>query len=86
MKIANFAAALAFDVGQQADPKDGMLGWLASVANQGVAAIQTANARRRRTANLMNLDERVLSDIGIAEVEIRQLRARRLLLPPTWMD
>ena len=39
MKIANFAAALAFDVGQQADPKDGMLGWLASVANQGVAAI-----------------------------------------------
>lgn len=86
MKIANFADALAFDVGHQAAPKDGMLGRLAAFANQSLAAIQTANARRRRTASLMNLDERVLSDIGIAEVEIRQLRARRLLLPPTWMD
>ena len=86
MKIASFAAALAFDMGHQADPKDEMLGRLASLANQGLAAIQTANARRRRTANLMNLDERVLSDIGVAEVEIRRLRARRLLLPPTWTD
>jgi len=34
----------------------------------------------------MNLDDRVLSDIGIAEPEIRQLRARRLLLPPSWVD
>ena len=86
MKIANFAVAVAFDVGHHADAKDGMLGRLAAFANQSLTAIQTAIVRRRRTANLMNLDERVLTDIGIAEVEIRQLRARRLLLPPTWMD
>jgi uncharacterized protein YjiS (DUF1127 family) len=84
MKIANYAATAAFDVG--AEPTEGQRSRLIGLVRQGVTMIQAANARRRRAARLMNLDDRVLSDIGIAEPEIRQLRAHRLLLPPSWVD
>jgi uncharacterized protein YjiS (DUF1127 family) len=86
MKIANYAATTAFDVGHQAEPTQGLRSRIANLVEQGVAAIQAAKASRRRAARLMNLDDRVLSDIGISEPEIRQLRARRLLLPPSWVD
>lgn len=86
MKIASYAAPAAFDAGHQAEPAEGLRGRVIGLVQRGVAMIQAANARRRRAARLMNLDDRVLSDIGIAEPEIRQLRARRLLLPPSWVD
>jgi hypothetical protein len=34
----------------------------------------------------MSLDDRILRDIGIVEPEIRDLRARRQLLPLGWAD
>lgn len=86
MKIADYAATSAFDVGHQAEPTQGLHSRIASLVEQGVAAIQAASARRRRARRLMSLDDRVLSDIGISEPEIRDLRARRLLLPPNWVD
>ncbi|MFM9848360.1 MAG: DUF1127 domain-containing protein [Hyphomicrobiaceae bacterium] len=74
------------DVGHGIDVTEGLRGRIASLTEQVIAAVKAAHVRRRRAARLINLDDRVLSDIGIAEPEIRQLRARRLLLPPGWVD
>lgn len=84
MKMTNYAATTPFDIGHGIEPSEALGGRFASLLERGIVAVRAARVRRRRTARLMSLDDRMLQDIGIAEPEIRELRARRQLLPPSW--
>ena len=56
----------------------------AAVTRDVLARVGAWRADRRRRAKLMSLDPRILRDIGVAEDEIRELKARRNLLPVGW--
>ena len=86
MKTTNYAATTPFDVGRSIDATETLRVRVGSTLERVLTEIKTARARRRRAAQLMSLDDRVLRDIGISEPEIRDLRARRQLLPPSWAD
>ena len=86
MKITNYAATTPFDAGHGIEATEALRDRFSNLLESAIATFKTMRARRRRAAHLMNLDDRVLRDIGIAELEIRDLRARRQLLPPGWGD
>lgn len=84
MKITNSLTTTPFDVAHGTASSDRLHGWTAGLVSRFVAMVQAAVARRRLTAALMSLDDRILRDIGISEPEISSLRNRRRLLPPNW--
>ncbi len=86
MKITNYVTTTPFDVEHGMDRAWNLRDWAAYQIENAVEAVHKTLAKRRRAAKLMSLNDRVLEDIGISEAEIRQLRARRLLLPPGWME
>lgn len=86
MKTTNYAATTPFDLGRGIDATEALRVRVGNALERAVTAFKTARARRRRAAQLMSLDDRVLRDIGVSESEIRVLRARRQLLPPSWAD
>ena len=84
MKLANDVTTTPFDVGHGIEASGRLRDWIAGSVGRLVRAVQAAHARRRWTAALMSLDDRLLRDIGISEPEIWNLRTRRQLLPPDW--
>jgi uncharacterized protein YjiS (DUF1127 family) len=86
MKTTNYAATTAFDVGRGIDAMETLRVRVSNALERALTGVKAARARRRRAAQLMSLDDRVLRDIGVSESEIRVLRARRQLLPPNWAD
>jgi uncharacterized protein YjiS (DUF1127 family) len=86
MKTTNYAATTPFDVGRSIEATEALRVPVGNAFERAVTAFKTARARRRRASQLMSLDDRVLRDIGVSESEIRVLRARRQLLPPSWAD
>jgi uncharacterized protein YjiS (DUF1127 family) len=86
MKTTNYAATAPFDLGRGFDAAETLRARVSSALERALTEIKAARARRRRAAHLVSLDDRVLRDIGISEPEIRDLRARRQLLPPSWAD
>jgi uncharacterized protein YjiS (DUF1127 family) len=86
MKMTNYAATTPFDVEHGIEATEALPGRVRKSLERAIAAVKTVRAQRHRTAQLMSLDDRILRDIGIAEAEIRDLRARRQLLPPHWAD
>lgn len=84
MKIANSVTTTPFDVAHGAESSGRLPGWTEGLVSRFVAMVQAAHARRRLTAALMSLDDRILRDISISEPEISSLRNRRRLLPPNW--
>jgi uncharacterized protein YjiS (DUF1127 family) len=82
MKTTTMAAeAAAFE---SARPATGWANSIAVLAKGTVASVQKTLAKRRRFIELVNLDERMLKDIGVSEEEIGKLKARRQLLPYGW--
>lgn len=84
MKTTNYVTTTPFDVGHGIQVSIRLRDWIQSLVARFATTIYAAYARRRLTAALMNLDDRILRDIGISEPEIWNLRARRRLLPPDW--
>ncbi len=86
MKTTNYAATTPFDLGRGIDATETLRVRVSNALERALTGVKATRARRRRAANLMSLDDRVLRDIGISEAEIQDLRARRQLLPPSWAD
>ncbi len=86
MKVTNYAATTPFDVGRGIDATETLRARVSNALERALTGVKAARARRHRAAQLMSLDDRVLRDIGVSESEIRVLRARRQLLPPSWAD
>jgi uncharacterized protein YjiS (DUF1127 family) len=86
MKITNYAATTPFDARHGIEATEALRGRSSDWFERAIALIKAVRARRRRAAQLMSLDDRILRDIGIVEPEIRDLRARRQLLPLGWAD
>lgn len=85
MKTTTMAAqAATFDSAHRAASATNWASAVASLASRTVASVQKTLAKRRRFIELVNLDERMLKDIGVSEEEIGKLRARRQLLPYGW--